>query len=112
MSSGLTPHPLIVGLAHRLAEKKKLELHEALLATQDRATADKAADEFAQAAQLPELAIFVGFLGGTIERDGKTWRLLYQDPKALTWLLVEDDEIVWYENVEDKSSPSTRRDVL
>jgi hypothetical protein len=72
----------------------------------------KAANEFASARQLPELAIFIGFVGGTIKRDGKTWRLLYQDPKALTWLLVEDDEIVWYDRVDDKSSPSGRRDVL
>jgi hypothetical protein len=114
MPSGLTPHPLIVGLAQRLAVKKKLELHAAIQGAQDPTTADavKAANEFASAQPLPELALFAGFLGGTIEHAGTTWRLLYQDPKAVTWLLVEDDEIVWYDSVDDKSSPSGRRDVL
>lgn len=119
MSSGLQPHPLIVGLATSLVREKKPDAKKRDLRTlvsevSDGKTKDpeKAAHDFASTPQLPELAIFVGFLGGTITGDGKTWRLLYQDPKALTWLLVEDDEIVWYDTVEDKSSPSQRRDVL
>ena len=119
MSSGLQPHPLIVGLATRLVREKKpgatkSDLRALVSEVRGGRIQDKeeAANEFASTPQLPELAIFIGFLGGTIKRDEKTWRLLYQDPKALTWLLVEDDEIVWWDTVEDKSSPSGRRDVL
>ena len=95
MSSGLQPHPLIVGLATRLVREKKpsatkRDLKAVVSEVRGGTPEDPeaAANEFASTPQLPELTIFIGFVGGTIERDGKTWRLLYQDPKALTWLLV------------------------
>jgi hypothetical protein len=111
MASGLEPHPLIVGLATRLVGGGN-DLKTALAAAKAPKNQEAVTNAFAAEAQVPELALFSGFLGGTIERDKKKWRLLYLDPKALTWLLVEDDKIIWYENVEDRSAPSKRRDVI
>ena len=117
-ASGLPPHPLIIGLATRLVDKD--ELPGARDAARNKARLDESdvARRFADVTssfahdELPELAIFSGYLGGTIEHDENEWRLLYQDPKALTWLLVPDDQIVMYDRVEDKSAPFKQRDVI
>jgi hypothetical protein len=100
----LTPHPLIKELARELFSRGGLELHEGQ---------ESAVNAFACEPGLPELTTFLGYLGGTVKQpDGTTWRVMYQDQKAVTWLLVPDDEIVLHDRVEDDKAAFKERDVI
>jgi hypothetical protein len=113
-SGGLTPHPLIRALATRLVGKG--ELAAALAAArEDKSISEKtlkATNTFASERELPELTNFSGYLGGTVESNGTQWRVMYQDARALTWLLVPDEQIVLHDRVEDKSAAFGERDVI
>ncbi|MGZ4324253.1 MAG: hypothetical protein ACXVHJ_20195 [Solirubrobacteraceae bacterium] len=68
---------------------------------------------FACEAGLPELTTFSGYLGGIVNQpSGPAWRVMYQDQKALTWLLVPEGEIVLHRRVEDKKAAFKERDVI
>jgi hypothetical protein len=72
------------------------------------------ADALAQAANLPDLVTFAGFLGGIVQhpRTNVDWRVLYLDWQLRTWLLVEDAEIRLAQRVTDDTVPTGERDVI
>jgi hypothetical protein len=103
---GLTPHPLITELAAELFSRGGQNVQT----TQEK---ESAVNAFACERGLPELTTFSGYLGGTVdEPSGKTWRVMYQDQKAVTWLLVPDQEIVYHQRVADHKAAFGRRDVI
>lgn len=107
----LDPHPLIMNLASKLARKGDPELETARGSEEDQQMA--AVNAFACDQELPEVTTFSGYLGGTVEQpSGTTWRVMYQDQKAVTWLLVPNEEIVLHERVEDKKAAFRERDVI
>jgi hypothetical protein len=119
-----TPHPLVVKLARKLlpteTENRKDELELAAKAAPQGAPVAPADLDDAYAAilaqcqphQVPELVVFAGFLGGIITHLNKEWRLLYLDWRLLTWLLVEEEEILLIEEIDDKTVPDKRRDAI
>lgn len=46
------------------------------------------------------------------EKRGRIWQLLYQDPKAMTWLLVPQDGIVLHHRARDRKAAFGLRDVI
>jgi hypothetical protein len=63
---------------------------------------------------IPPLVTFAGFLGGTVSsEDGKkTWRVFYLDAKLLTWLLFDEDAILYSQRLKDETAPFGERDVI
>jgi hypothetical protein len=122
----LTPHPLIKRLAAQLVSPNDREVTAAVESGGDGETA--AVNVLACKRGLPELTTFSGYLGGTVDQpsigpggtvqqpgtdDGPTrWRVMYQDQKAVTWLLVPEKEIVLHDRVEDKNAAFKQRDVI
>jgi hypothetical protein len=114
-SGGLTPHPLIRALATRLVGEGDPEIADALAVTRNESISEEtrnATNTFACKRELPELTTFSGYLGGTVDSNGTQWRVMYQDAKALTWLLVPEKQIVLHDRVEDKSAAFGKRDVI
>jgi hypothetical protein len=74
------------------------------------------ANDLARDTTLRELVAFAGFLGGRPEDDSRQkaewWRLLYFDPKLLTWMLVKENDILLRCAVKDETVPFERRDVI
>jgi len=63
--------------------------------------------------QRAAVVMFAGYLGpGTTGPKDKTWRFLYQDAKAVSWLLVPEDDIVLHDRVEDKRAAFQKRDLI
>jgi hypothetical protein len=66
--------------------------------------------------QRSEITTFAGYLGPTQTDPGdptdKPWQLLYQDAKAMTWLLVPQDAIVLHQRAPDKRAAFQLRDVI
>lgn len=62
----------------------------------------------------PELSAFAGYLGGTTEAPPSTatWRILYLDSKLLTWLLVQQDDILFHMRIADDKAAFNERDVI
>jgi hypothetical protein len=62
----------------------------------------------------PELVAFAGYLGPIIRRPpgGQPWRLLFLDRKLLTWLVVLEADIVFYERSFDLTAAYNMRDVI
>jgi len=60
------------------------------------------------------LAAFGGYLGGTTDHPPgkKRWQILYLDAKLLTWLLVQQDEILFHQRLEDDKAAFKERDVI
>ena len=110
--SGLTPHPLIRGLAAQLLDGKdvKAALSVAQDGPIDQATT-AATDKFASGSR-PKVAAFSGYLGGTVQSRGKEWRVLYLDASALTCVLVCSDDIVLHERAQDSDAAFNCRDVI
>ena len=73
---------------------------------------DKLATAFANQADLPGLTLFAGFLGGPVDHENLTWRLLYLDSQLDSWMLVPEDAILVYQQLADENAPSGVRDVL
>jgi len=64
-------------------------------------------------ADLPDLSLFAGFLGGQVDRgDGNFWRLVYLDSRLYSWLLVQESDILVHQRLADDHAPSGLRDVL
>jgi hypothetical protein len=134
----LSPHPLVVGLATALkkdqpkgAERRQAAMDAALRARQvaapdapeavGRAVSELRQEQSSSAAaslatdpNVPELAAFGGYLGGTTEAPpGKEpWQILYLDAKLLTWLLVQQDEILFHQRLKDDKAAFYERDVI
>jgi hypothetical protein len=66
----------------------------------------------AEQANLPDLSLFAGFLGGQVDHDNTMWRLLYLDARLDNWLLVPEEEIVVHQRLQDRNAPSALRDAL
>ena len=71
-------------------------------------------DDFADLADLPDLAVFAGYLGGAVKRKpgGEEWRLLYLDWQLTSWLLLRQDDIILHKQLKDETAPFKLRDVL
>jgi hypothetical protein len=105
------PHPLVLSVALALAGKR--------VGTGDIAGADlddeeknRLAEAFANRANLPGLSLFAGFLGGPVDHENITWRLLYLDSRLDNWMLVPEDAIIVSQQLTDDNAPSGVRDVL
>jgi hypothetical protein len=71
------------------------------------------ASALADQANVPELMLVAGYLGGqVIQGADEKWRLLYLDSRLESWLLVLEDAIVVHERLEDDHAASRLRDVL
>ncbi|HEY6692958.1 MAG TPA: hypothetical protein VI006_08910 [Solirubrobacteraceae bacterium] len=66
----------------------------------------------ADQANLPDLSLFAGYLGGPVEHEGADWRLLYLDSRLNNWLLVPEDQIVVHQRLTDANAASGLRDAL
>jgi hypothetical protein len=121
------PHPLVTGVSKELCKKGEPALtalaekaEQAANADEDAAadaeppSKEEYANALAEASQLPELVIFAGYLGGVIERDadGIKWQLLYLDWRLSTWLLVQQEDIVFRKALEDHTAPFNKRDAI
>jgi hypothetical protein len=73
---------------------------------------NRLATALANQANVADVSLFAGFLGGEIEHEGKTWRLVYLDSRLSSWMLAPQDAIVVSQRLEDKNAPSGVRDVL
>jgi hypothetical protein len=73
---------------------------------------NKLATAVADQANLPDLSLFAGFLGGQVDHDNTKWRLLYLDARLNNWLLVPEDDIVVHQRLGDDRAPSGKRDAL
>lgn len=73
---------------------------------------EQLAAALADNADLPELSLFAGFLGGQVVRGEDRWRLVYLDSRLYSWLLVQEDDILVHQRLADDHAPSGLRDVL
>jgi hypothetical protein len=75
-----------------------------------------AAVQAGQAADIPDVVSFVGFLGETFKQptgdQGGEWQMLYLNAELRTWLLVENSGIVHTEKITDDSTPSGNYDMV
>jgi hypothetical protein len=136
----LVPHPLVTRVGLDLAEKgfgtlqakakafvtqfvpsgqKKLDAaaYAGAADTSDddaqyRVEKNDLATAVAEQANLPDLSLFAGFLGGQVDHDNTKWRLLYLDARLDNWLLVPEAEIVVHQRLRDRNAPSALRDAL
>jgi hypothetical protein len=134
----LSPHPLVVGLATALkkaqpkgAQRRKAAMDAALRAQPaaapvaapavGRAVAElrqqqssSVATSLATDPNVPELVAFGGYLGGTTNDPpgNVTWQILYLDAKLLTWVLVQQDEILFHQRLTDDKAAFNERDVI
>lgn len=64
----------------------------------------------------PQVVMFAGYLGPTqinqVDRRNGIWRLLYQDAKAMTWLLVPEKDIVLHHRARDRKAAFGLRDII
>jgi hypothetical protein len=124
----LVPHPLVTDVGLSLGERDggalatyAEALREAAKGrgrsqtdddTKNPAEKNELAAALANQANLPDLTLFAGFLGGPVPHDGATWRLFYLDARLDNWLLVPQDDIVVHQRLNDDRAPSGRRDAL
>ena len=74
---------------------------------------ERLAAALADSAELPDLTLFAGFLGGRVDRGDKNpWRLVYLDSRLYSWLLVQETDILVHQRLPDDHAPSGLRDVL
>jgi hypothetical protein len=68
--------------------------------------------------QRPQVVVFAGYLGPAQtdpypdDRSKTTWRLLYQDAKAMSWLMVPEDAIVLHDRSKDDTAAFRLRDYI
>ena len=129
---GLTVHPLIRGLAVGL-QNDQPDLKQAKLAAVEpdppEAATFKSNAKTARGVAYssvgtllnpprPDVVMFAGYLGPDVpdpqdETDEtKSWRLLYHDENAVTWLLVPETAIVLHQRAPDKKAAFQLRDVI
>jgi hypothetical protein len=99
----IEPHDFVTELA-----KKLLDRRGELVSEEPEAVANQLAGN----PDLDELMSFAGFLGGIVKNGEREWRLLYLDTCLQTWLLVEENDIVYNTTVEDDTAPAKKRDVI
>jgi hypothetical protein len=80
----------------------------------DNKFAAKTASALAYASDLPDVVMFIGFLGDPIEHpDGTKWQVLYLDLELTRCLLIEDEGVGARDSVRDDAVPfNQKRDVL
>jgi hypothetical protein len=116
----LVPNPLVTevakGLFHRGVVSLKdavdaVKLAEAAAPVDEKTLGEKRealARQLAAVPRLPELIMFAGFVGGTVNfnvaAQNTTWRLLYLDAKLQTWMIVQASDIV-FQRPPDKDVP-------
>jgi hypothetical protein len=61
---------------------------------------------------VPVLSTFAGYLGDAIEYRDRNWRVLYLDTKLSSWLLVEEQAIVFHDRMHDRTAAYGMRDVI
>jgi hypothetical protein len=66
----------------------------------------------ANQANLPDLTLVAGYLGGQVDHSGEYWRLLYLDSRLHNWLLILEDDIVVHQRLDDDHAASGKRDAL
>lgn len=115
--SGLSPHPLICGLAVGLDPRG--DLGKAKLAAKKPASSEPTLTEALKTFSGPgraHVVMFAGYLGPTeinrAGRDDRSWQLLYQDMSATCWLLVPEDDIVLHQRAPDERAAFGLRDVI
>ncbi len=60
--------------------------------------------------RVADLVTFVGFSGPTVvQPGGKNFLLFYLDPAQQSWMLVEQDQIRYHQEIKDDSAPRGRR---
>jgi hypothetical protein len=73
---------------------------------------DALAAALANKADLPDISLFAGFIGGKISYEGLEWRLVYLDSRLYSWLLVQEKDVLVHQRLADDRAPSGLRDVL
>src|SRR3954451_3981524 len=100
---------------NKFVERLTKHLNEPASSPRLDGTVEPDATRVAQAANVPQLFTFAGFLGAVVGQPGvpeKQWQLMYLDLSLKNWLLVEDDGVIsTYTVVEDKA-PDRQMDVL
>jgi hypothetical protein len=115
MSSKYQPNTLVTELAkHLLGDFSYVDNKgKAQQFAAQSATNDELADALANDPSVTPLVAFAGFLGGSIKRPGKKpWRVFYLDPKLVTWLIMNEDDIVAREQLVDPTAPFGQRDMI
>ena len=126
----LPPHPLVCGLAvgvpgDKLAAAKQAAAYS--LATDPRpapgveigepATLSGDLNNF-PSPRRPQVVVFAGYLGPPQtapypdDKGNRTWRLLYQDSKAMSWLMVPEGAIVLHDRTRDNKAAFRLRDYI
>jgi hypothetical protein len=130
----IPPHPLVVGLTDALdpasatGKDAQQTRADAKAAARDMATTDHARiGRMTRGTQapspgpwslltdvdFPRLSTFSGYLGNAvIQGDGTVWRLLYLDEKLWTWLLIQQDDIIFHDRIKDRNAAFGLRDVV
>ena len=121
----LVPHPLVTRVGQKFVDKGLVSLPAARTQEPEAETSASAsaksarvdnevAGALADQANLPDLSLFAGFLGGPVssEKNPGTWRLVYLDSRLNNWLLVPEDDIIVWQRLEDDHAPSGLRDAL
>ena len=68
--------------------------------------------------QRAQVVVFAGYLGPEETdpypnpRENRTWQLLYQDAKAMSWLMVPKDAIVLHDRSPDDNAAFRLRDYI
>lgn len=107
----LEPHPLVTLLSKGMSEAEVVPAQTAQEISKAESE-DQLANALANSDSVPELVAFAGFLGGSISREDKPWRVLYLDSRLASWLLVDEQRIIHWDKVEDDGAPGRRRDVI
>lgn len=126
----LPPHPLVCGLAigvksdGTFADAKKaadysLSLRGPHGGPPTAATVAEPSNLSTALASFPgpgraQVVMFAGYLGPRQAKPGdrNPWRLLYQDAKATTWLLLPENGIVLHHRARDRKAAFGLRDII
>ena len=128
--SALPPHPLICGLAVGVPGGNLAAASQAAAYSLSQPTVPAAAMPSAWSAgwtnalnafpspQRAKVVVFAGYLGPQQtdpypdDPGNQTWQLLYQDQKAMSWLMVPEDAIVLFNRCEDHKAAFRLRDYI
>ena len=125
----LPPHPLVCGLAVGMPGGNVAAANAScgLLASNRPAASSECESEACDAAGGPErlfqpsrprVVVFAGYLGPPQtdpypdDKGYGTWRLLYQDSKAMSWLMVPEGAIVLHDRARDDKAAFRLRDYI
>lgn len=126
----LVPNPLVTEVAKGLFHLGVVSLKDAVQAVkaaeaapddektlrERREAREALARQLAAEPRLPELIMFAGFVGGTVNfkvvTQNTTWRLLYLDGKLQTWMLVQASDIVFQRPPEKDAPHVEQRDLV